>query len=255
VRPLYLQGAGTTIKRDGPALRVIRAGAAERWFPLRRISQVVSAAHIDWSVDALLACAENRITVSFIDDEGAVLARLIGRPGERYELRQRLLDFLLRPDWRDLYQQWTCAMERMAVRSVIRRTGVGFDRPPSAKELRQLFQDGARGMDQLPAYERIGREVYGLLTGLVTRHLADAGITAELEPMGELNPVIGLSSILFWDFQLARLAWLEDRLRENRLGIPDRIEIVGFFEARRKRTEHLTLGLLNRLHRWLIELV
>jgi hypothetical protein len=246
VRPLYLQGSGTAVKRDGPALRVIRPGTAERWFPLRRISQVVSAPHIDWSLDALLACAESRITVSFIDGEGAVLARLVGKPGNRCELR---------PDWREQYEQWTAAMERMAVRSVIRRTGIAFDRPPSAKELRRLFQDGARGMDQLPAYERIGREVFGLLTGLVTKHLADAGITTELEPMGELNPVTGVSSILFWDFQLARLAWLEDRLRENRLGIPDRIEIVGFFEARRRRTEHLTRSLLNRLHRWLIELV
>lgn len=255
MRPLYLQGPGTAVRRDGPALRVARSGAAERWFPLRRISQVVSAAHIDWSIEALLACAESRITVSFIDEEGTVLARLVGKPGNRCELRQRLLDFLLRPDWREQYEQWTEAMERMAVRSVIRRTGLAFDRPPAAKALRQLFQDGARGMDQLPAYERIGREVFGLLTGVVTKHLADVGITTETELMGELDPVTSLSSILFWDFQLARLAWLEDRLRENRLGIPERVEIVGFFEARRKRTEHLTRGLLNRLHRWLIELV
>ncbi|MGX2040871.1 CRISPR-associated endonuclease Cas1 [Methylocaldum sp. MU1018] len=254
MRPLYLQGSGTAVRRDGPALRVARPGAAERWFPLRRISQVVSAGCIDWSVDALLACAENGITVSFIDHDGAVTARLVGKPGECRELRQRLLDFLLRPDWRDLYAQWAEAMERMAVRSVIGRTGLDFDRPPSAKDLRRLFREGAQSMDQLSAYDRIGREIFGLLTSLVTKHLADAGIAAECESMEDLDPVTSLSSILFWDFRLARLAWLEDRLRENRLGIPDRLEIVGFFEARRERTESLARGLLNRLHRWLIEI-
>jgi len=254
VRPLYLQGSGTAVKRDGPALRVVRSGAAERWFPLRRISQIVSAAHVDWSIDALLACAESRITVSFIDERGAVIARWLGKPGERGELRQRLSDFLLRPDWRDLYAQWTCAMERMAVRSAIRRTGLAFDRPPSAKALRQLFQEGARSMDRLPAYERIGSEVFGLLASLVTQHLADAGIAAESEIMEDLDPASGLTSILFWDFQLARLAWLEERLRRDRPAVPERAEIVGFFEARRERTEYLTRGLLNRLYRWLIEL-
>ncbi|BBA37445.1 uncharacterized protein sS8_5528 [Methylocaldum marinum] len=254
MKPLYLQGSGTAVKLDGPALRVTRSGAAERWFPLQRISHVVSAVHIDWTIDALLACAENRITVSFIDDEGAVLARVAGKPGERSELRQRFLDFLLRPDWRDLYLQWIGAMERMAVRSVIRRTGLAFDRPPSAKALRRLFREGARAMGQLTVYDRIGGEVFGLLTTLVTRHLADVGITTESERMGELDPVTGLSSIVFWDFQLARLAWLEDRLRDDRLDIPDRLEIVGFFEARRERTERLIRGLLGRLHGWLLEI-
>lgn len=149
MKPLYVQGTETHVKRDGPALKVVRSGRAERWFPLRRISQVVSSAHVDWSVQALLACAEVGITVSFLDEEGALVARVVGRSGERVELGQRFADFLLRPDWRTLYELWLSAMERMAVRSVVRRSGLTLDQPPTAKDLRRLFREAAVSMDLL----------------------------------------------------------------------------------------------------------
>jgi len=252
MRPLYLERAGTAVRLDGLALRVKCAGIADRWFPLRRVSQVVSAQQVEWSTPALLACAQVGVTVSFTDDFGAVLARVVGRRGERHELRQKLEDFLDRSDWQPLYEQWLRAMERMAVRSVARRSGLSWNEPPTPKALRKLLREGPASMCASTAYDRIGSEVNGLLLALSTQTLRDNGITAEFEQ--RFSPATDLTQVLFWDFQLARLAWLEDRLRTGRPQAPSRDEIVAFFEARRGRTERLAQGLINRLHRWLIEL-
>jgi hypothetical protein len=254
MKPLYVDGADTRVEQDGPALKVLCPGRAERWFPLRRVSQVVSAARVEWATGALLACAEVGITVSFLAEDGSVVARVLGKAGKRMELPQRFADFLLRPDGRELYEQWLKAMERMAVRSVGRRAGAGFEPAPSATALHRMFREAAIGMNALFAYERIGREVHSLLVALATRQLAEAGYGAESEGMREPDLATDLTGILFWDFQLARLAWLEERLRGDSVEAPDRRSIVAFFEARRARTERLAAGLVNRLHRWLIEL-
>jgi hypothetical protein len=254
MKPLYVQGTGTRVERDGPALKVACPERAERWFPLRRISQVVSSAQVAWSTPALLACAEEGITVSFLAEDGAIVARVVGRPGERDELRQRWGDFLLRPDWRTLYEQWLAGMEQMAVRSVVRRAGFAPADVLTARALRRMFREAAESMELLPAFERIGGDVHGLLVALATQRLAEAGIAVDFEGVEGPRLAVDFASILFWDFQLARLAWLEDRLRQDSLDAPGREEIVAFFEARRDRIGRLAAGLVNRLHRWLVEL-
>lgn len=254
MKPLYLLGRDIRIERDGPALRVAGIGRADCWFPLRRISRVVSATRVDWSTGALLACAESGITVSFLNEDGAVLARLLGRPRERVELRQRWADFLLRPDWRMHYGQWLAAMERMAVRSVIRRAGIAWPGTEPAKSLRRGFHEAAQAMGLLPAFERIGGEVHGLTVALASQRLADAGVAGDFEGGEGPELAMDFATILFWDFQLVRMAWLEDRLRDELTGIPDRQELVAFFEAHRPRTERLAAGIINRLHHWLMEL-
>jgi hypothetical protein len=253
MRPLYIQGAASQVRRDGASLRVARSGVAECWFPLQRISRVVSAVQVEWSTEALLACAEHGVTVSFLDGTGVVLARLVGRPGERGELRQHLADFLLRSDGPALYADWRAAMEQMAMRSVLRRSGLPLARPPSAGAFRQAFREAARSMNAAVAFERIEREVCGLLTALGTQLLQDAGIGGELADGPAFKLADDFAAILFWDFQLARSAWLEERLASGGVGTPGRGEIVAFFEARRPRVERLAQGLINRLHRWLIE--
>jgi hypothetical protein len=254
MKPLYIQGSQTRIEVDGPALKIALPEQAERFFPLRRISQVISAHRVDWSTEALLACAMQGITVSFLDEEGKVLARVMGRPGERMEFRQRLADFVSRPDWRELYEQWLRAMEQMAVRSVVRRAGVSLEELPTAKRMRQLFRAEAITMNLLAAFERIGGEVHGLLVATATSQLVEVGIATGFEDFEGLELAVDLAAILFWDFQLARMIWLENRLRQDIFETPSHADIVAFFENRRDRTKRLLIGLLNRLQRWLIEL-
>lgn len=254
MRPLYVQGADTQVRLDGPSLRISRPLSADHWLPLRRLSRVVSSTAVAWETAALLACARQGVTISFLDGDGTLIARCIGRVEAHDRLHERLEHLLFQPDWRTLYAQWLAAVENMAVRSVIRRSGLGLVDTLDPQALRRFFRQGGVSMNALFAYERIGREVHSLLVAVATQCLCDCHIDVARCNGAEFNLANDLADVLFWDFQLARLRWLEQRLeRLDTVEAPPRAEIVGFFEARRGRTEKLTRGLIERLHRWLIE--
>lgn len=253
MKPLYLDAQDCRVQLDGPALRVRAEHVADRWFPLTRVSQVITSCRVDWTVPALLACAEKGITVSFVGEEGSIVGRLLGRGSERNHLAQKLSDFLLRPDCLELSLQWQSAMERMAMRSLIRRAGLPPDFDCTPKMLRQLFQRAAISMAAREAYETIGREIWGMLVPLVSQRLQDLAVYEDAEFVESIDLVSMLTRILFWDFHLARSAWLEQRLTDNCTEPPNRAEIVDFFEKRRARSERLLQGLLSRLYRWLLE--
>lgn len=251
--PLYLQGGTTHAELDGPALKVEQPGRSACWFPLRRISRVISSPRVQWDAEALLACAAEGISVTFLDDTGAVVARLVGRPGVREEIRQRLADLLIKPDWRDGYSAWLAGMEQMAARSVARRSGFPLEALHTPRVLQQCLRERAAAGGLLPACDAVGRRVHGLLLGFVTQALSEAGVGVDWAGWTELDLAGDLSRVLFWDFRLARLAWLERRQTQAEPLPPTQPEIVAFFESRRDRTEQLFRGLLNRLHHWLIE--
>lgn len=254
MRPLYLDGRDLQVRLDGPALKVSKPASADRLFPLQRLSRVISSPRVNWELPALLACAGQGITVNFLDDDGALVARCIGRADDHDGLDRLLESFLYRPDWAPLYRQWLAAIENMALRSLVRRSGLVLDGAPDAKSLRQLFRQGAESMGATKAYERMGRELHSLLVALVSQFLTELGIDVGHYNQQQFNPVRDLASVLLWDFQLARLRWLEDRLARNESATaPTRLQMVQFFESRRERTERLLVGLVARLHRWLLD--
>ena len=254
MRPLYLDASDIQVRLDGPALKVSKPATADRLFPLQRLSRVVSSPKVDWELPALLACASHGITVNFLDADGVLVARCIGRADDHDGLDRQLEFFLYRPDWETQYGQWLAAVENMALRSLVRRSGLPLDGTPNARALRRLFRQAAESMGSLDHYEKVGRELLSLLEALVTQFFADLGIDAGHYNLRQFSPARDIASVLLWDFQLSRMRWLEDRLMQNSSSVaPKRLEVVEFFEARRERTERLLVGLVARLHRWLLD--
>ena len=143
----------------------------------------------------------------------------------------------------------------MAVRSVVRRSGLTFSQCPDSRSLRRLFHQGAASLNAVFAYDKMGREFLSLLTVLATQQLSDCHVDVPRYNAPNFNLATDLANVLFWDFQLERLKWLEERLeRMETMEAPSHEELVVFFESRRGRTEKLTGGLIHKLHRWLLEL-
>jgi Uncharacterized protein predicted to be involved in DNA repair len=68
--PLYIAaGSDTRVRLDRRALSVQREARAEQLFPLQRIARVHSSTLVQWSTEALLACAERGISVVFVHDD------------------------------------------------------------------------------------------------------------------------------------------------------------------------------------------
>ncbi|QXP83807.1 CRISPR-associated endonuclease Cas1 [Methylococcus sp. ANG] len=257
MKPLYLYGSNLQVANDGAALKISQPEHAPRWYPLGRLSRVVSTRNVEWSTAALLLCAESGITVTFLDGDGRLAMRCIGpRPSPHDRFAQRLDELLQHPDRDTLYADWLDGVERSALRSLIRRAGLAFAPDLTATELRRLFLDSAKEMGGYDAYRAIGAHLRCLLNSHVTQTLHDLGVDLSQCAALGFDPVAGWVRLLRWEFELPCAAWLEYRLQQGRIAeSPSPSEIVAWYERRRERLDWLTRSITSRMHRWLIETV
>lgn len=260
-KPLYLMPhTGMRVDLDGPALRVSVPDQAERLFPLVRLSRVYVQGDALWATDALLACADRGVSVLFVDRHGEVLARLLGRPGLRYELHQRFVDFLERPDAEERYRLWCEAMERQAVLWVHNRLG---EAEPVAcvRDLRAQIEQAAIHLAGREGALRVRQWLRALAFGWMQAHLQDLGFGRDNEHGQDGRPSLAtdLSDLLLWYLEPARLGWLNRRFQTAQhkaepVRAPSRRETLALFQSRETRVGVRGRGLTNRLHRWLVEM-
>lgn len=244
MRPLYIDGSpGCRVVLDEPALRISLADKADLLFPMSRVSRIVCKGVVDWSMSALLACADAGISVLFLEPNGQLRARWLGLSSERQSLAQRLLDLLARADGHDLIQNWTLAMEKMAARSFARRIGLTDWREVPIPTLRQqLFVKlGARGRHRANLLENI-------LYAELLVWLPAAGFAGDDETLlsTDLNLAMFLSRLLLWDFYPLLLIDDEDALRE-----PPMKAMAELFQQRADRCYLLFRRTINKLYQFL----
>lgn len=257
MKPLYLSGkVGMAVTLDGPALQVTVPGRAATLYPLQRISRVITSGPVAWSTEALLACAERGIAVTFLYRDGTTRAYLFGESPLREGLLCRLRDLLDRPDWQERYHDWYRSMESRARRSLARRLNIAAEILPltglEANLARLKRRYASPGVCQF-----LERRLQGLLSGLVAELLTEAGLSAERARSlgGRLYLAEDMVRLLAWDLHLPVLEFLE---RQHRLqGLAARLddaELVRLFESRCERLRRVGRSVLNRLHGWLVEL-
>lgn len=257
--PLYLAPEGEAwVGLDGPALRISRPGQAERIFPLSRIARVHTSPRADWEQAALLACADAGIPVLFVDDQGQVIARLLGRPGQRDELRNRMVEFLLRPESAGMLRYW---MDRHRHRAA-RWAAIKLGRQPRTEGAPDIRRWVNRTADRLAGHEVAARSrqwLRGLAHGWMEAHLADLGFarSTELGQAGEPPLAANLTDILYWYLEPVRIGWLMSRHRaaerkNQPLHPPVYRDAVRLFESSGARVAHHAHAITGGLHRWLI---
>jgi hypothetical protein len=257
--PLYLVPQGETwVGLDGPALRISRPDSAERLFPLRRIARVHSSPRVDWEQAALLACAEAGIPVLFVDDDGQVIARILGRPGQRDELRNRLVELLLRPEGAGMLRYW---MDRNRQRAA-RWAAIKLGRHPGdarTADIRRWVNHTADRLAGADAARQTRQWLRSLAYGWMEAHLADLGFarSTELGQTGQPPLAADLTDILYWYLEPARLGWLQRRRlaahqKQETLEPPVHRDAVRLFESPEARAALRGREITNCLHRWLI---
>lgn len=244
MRPLYIDGSpGCRVVLDEPALRVCVPEKADQLFPLSRVSRVVCNGVVEWTMPALLACADAGILVLFLERNGKVRARWLGHGGERQALAQRLVDLLARGDGPGLYENWYLSMEKLAARSFARRMALNDWREISVVQLRKHLA---------LALEKVGRQRANLLQSLLQAELlswlADAGLGSDDEALlnDKLDLASDLSKLLLWDFYPSLLDWDEE------ITLPDMQAVAALFQQRTDRSYLLFRGSLNKLHQFLL---
>jgi hypothetical protein len=204
MRPLYIDGSpGCRVVLDEPALRVVMPDKADQLFPLSRISRVVCKGVVEWSMSARLACADVGINLLFLEKNGEVRARWLGRGNARQSLTQRLVDLLARADGVQRYENWYLSMQKLAARSFARRMGLVEWREVSINELRQRLTLGLSDVGQYRA-----NLLQGLLHSELLSLLPECGFCSDDEALltSDLDLAADLSKLLLWDFYPALLA-------------------------------------------------
>lgn len=251
MRPLYIEGRSETrVSLDAPALKISVSEQADQLFPLQRISRVIVIGSVEWRTDALLACADRGITVTFLDNNGGIAARWLGKGGDRQCFMQRLADLMSRPDGKACYDDWYQAMERRVVQSAARSLFKHQQAVVTVVELQAFLNEQQRLLPVQP-FKAVYNTVRGLLSAQVVDMFHDNGLDAESEWLQEqwLDLPGDFAELLCWDLQVPLLTWLESRET-----LPDYRQRVEFFDRRSARISYLYQGLANKLHRWLVEL-
>jgi hypothetical protein len=258
-RPLYIaSGADTLVRLDGPALCVSREERPEQYFPLQRLCRVHSSDQIQWTTEALLACARRGIGVLFMDDDGTVTARLLGRPGERDELYHRLMEFLLLPQSMGMYQHWLNEHDGRTAWWAGSKLGIPVHaRDP--RRCRESIQRLARRYAGPEGAERSGQWLRAIAYSWMQGHLQDHGFGTdnELGRSGEPALARDLTRLFMWYLEPPRIGWLKRRcLAATRKGEPLRApgqqDLVRLFESRAVRAAARGRAITSALHRWLI---
>lgn len=244
MRPLYIDGSpGCRVVLDEPALRVVVPDKADQLFPMSRISRVVCKGVVEWSMSALLACADAGINLLFLERNGEVRARWLGRGADRQTLTQRLVDLLARGDGPGLYENWLLSMEKLAARSFARRMGVTDWREISVVALRkQLHLSlGSSGQHQVNVLQ-------SLIQAELLIWLPEAGLGSDDEAMltDKLDLANDLSRLLVWDFYPSLL---DSEIESGRASMP---AMATLLLQRADRCYLLFRSTVNKLHQFLL---
>lgn len=244
MRPLYIDGSpGCRVVLDEPALRVVMPDMADQLFPLTRISRVVCKGVVEWSMSALLACADVGINLLFLEKNGEVRARWLGRGNARQSLTQRLVDLLARADGVQRYENWYLSMQKLAARSFARRMGLVEWREVSINELRQRLALSLSDVGQYRA-----NLLQGLLQSELLSLLPECGFCSDDEALltSDLDLAADLSKLLLWDFYPALLA-TDDPDTNMALAA-----MAMLYQQRADRFYLLFRGTINKLHQFLL---
>jgi len=245
MRPLYIDGvSGCRVVFDDPALRIIVPEQADRLFPLQRISRVVCQGCVDWSMSALLVCADKGIQLLFLKNNGEIRARWLSWSGERQSLTQRLVDLLSRADGPELYANWYLSMEKLAARSFARRIGVSDWRECSVVELRRQLRIGLGN----EGWQR-AQLLQSILYGELSVWLPEYGFERDNEVLmsAEFDLAADLSKLLMWDCYLALLNRNESKAETSLQ------TIAALFQLQNDRCHSLFRSSINKLHQFLLK--
>ena len=231
MRPLYLQSSTPVrVLLDGPALLIRCPSRADRRFPLPRISRVIANDSTEWSMSALMACADEGITVSFLRNDGTLRSRWMGCLTDRSTFSQYWNDFVDRPNWQEEYSQWRRALRIRSIRVCAFRMGWSAYRDArAAVEAAMEYTSAIVSFGELC---RIKKVLYGL---------AQCRALAELHRL-RIQPDI--CDILLPDFVLAiqwglhpdLCRWLERYRRDNVDALPNDRDLTKFFEENAGRS-------------------
>lgn len=261
-RPLYLAPKRSArLRVEGPSIRIQQAGGKPSNIPLRLISRICMNTKVSFDSDFILACAERGIILLIEDETGEPLARLLGRATQQSLWLQRLLDFTARPDWKERYQDWCYAQQRRIAGVVVKRVAAPAYLARYPDHLQDWIDNTASQLAGEHVAQRAEQKLQQVTYVWMLLRLQMDGLDASSEALRAETPylTLDLSRLLARRLQPVRLKMLQKRHEwQVRMQSPARpLEdktLLEIYEKASPRMERLGQDLINKLHRWLVEM-
>ncbi len=236
MQTLYLEGpTPLAVLLEGPALRLRRAGQADIATPLSRLAGIVVSGNVHWRAEALGACMDWNIPVTFLDAEGRARGACVTlrRIAWRSNLPALFERASLVPDWSGRWADWLRALTRSQIRLLLRRARI---RVPDLRPA-TVTDACARYAPDQPA---LAVDRHAAMQGLLEARIASRLAREELGPamlagsLGGIAPARDLAAVLAWRLWPAvwRLqSYLLRHAGKHRDDVALRRRLVRFFEA------------------------
>lgn len=260
-KPLYLEPeVPLRIGIEGPALHIESEDGEDHYLPLRRISRIIAHERVQFETEALLVITRRGIPILIHGDEHPH-ARIIGPAPHPANLRQRLMDFLDRPDWQERYKDWQRANHHRIAKILVDRLHAprGLAHDPEA--LRLWIEEQVEAVSDRETRHRTRYRFYQLSLAWMQERLLQHGLGGEEETLlhDTIDLPARLARLLDDRVQTIRLGWLRRRRHwaEKHAQTPKPVterQIIRVFEKDRTRIRRLGDDLINRLHRWLVSI-
>lgn len=125
MKALYLDGRReTSVRFDGPALRVQTAGRADGRYPLGRISRIVTIGRVTWHPQALLACFQFGVPLAELDSRGRFVRLRFALAEDASGLARHLGELIATGRYRGRFERWWRAADRQARAPVLQQYGI-----------------------------------------------------------------------------------------------------------------------------------
>ncbi len=227
---------------------------------MQRLNCVIVSGQVAWATDALLACADRCVPISFLSREGRLRARFLGRPRGRPVLSLGdSLAALLEEQGPRCYRD---GMDGHAQRA--RRNFAGWIKPQpwtvGAAPLRQLVRQKALRCTTDRELQSTDIRLAGLLAAHLQNLLAEVGLRADalILTVNNVNLLRDLEDILGWFLQPGKLRLIEKRQRvarqhgHRRALVPSPM-LTAYFERSTGFLDARFRNLATRLHAFSLE--
>lgn len=248
MKPLYLTPEkGVRMVLEGPSLAILQEGAAVRRYPLRLVARVIMGAGVEVQSEAVSACLQRGIPISFLARNGVVVGHGFPQRPQPGRMQERIERMLEKENWSALYQDWLRAAERREVLDLIRRLNLHPQdlRPQTVRPLAEQAAAAGLGLERVRAGHSY---LKSLLSALLAQCLHARGVRpaalASLRP--DFRLLSDLTRALSWRYYADLAAGI---LTQG--GSHWRRQLTERFEANSQRERARIRALWDRFCFWL----
>lgn len=246
MQPLYLNAPEVRrVSLEGPALKVVCRNVADQYFPLARLSRVISRGPVSWSSAALLECLRHGVPVTLLDHDGQLLGMCFGAWRQDSGFSALLDAFFTLEDGPQRLIDWFCSQSRKRLLKLLKRQRLQLN------DLRIRNVKRSLGEELKRRDHRIHPELIWRLRPLTVAQVSEV-LTAYkiqpaiLEPSHDWRGLIAyLADVLEWEWWEWALAGC---LRPCAF---DQRSVTDCYQQHATAISERTRNLLEKLWRWL----